>query len=213
MMLNTLRSIRVSPEKHCGEHAMNKKFARRLSVLGITLSFSLLLLAGSIAANNLDKHENSSGTASPIENFGRVNDFLYRGGQPKGNDYRELSKMGIRTILNLRADAEPDERSLAEKAGLRYLQLPLEPKAYPQSDAAAKFLSIVNDRTNWPIFVHCAGGRHRTGVMIAVYRMTIEKWTLEQAYQEMKQYDFYTRFGHGSYKDYVYDYYRALQKR
>ncbi|MBK9709243.1 MAG: tyrosine-protein phosphatase [Acidobacteria bacterium] len=192
---------------------MNKNYLRRLSLLGITISFSLLLIAGVIAAGRDSAIESPAGPAGGIKNFGQVNDFLYRGGQPEGSDYRELSKMGIKTILDLRADSEPDEKSMAEKAGLRYLQLPLEPKSYPPADAAAKFLAIVNDKTNWPVFVHCNGGRHRTGVMIAVYRMTNEKWTVEQAYEEMKKFDFYTRFGHGSYKDYVYDYYRDLQKR
>ena len=84
-------------------------------------------------------------------------------------------------------------------------------KEYPQADAAQRFLEIVNDQTNWPVYVHCAGGRHRTGSMIAVYRMTVDHWTLDQAYAEMKKYDFYTSGGHGCYKDYVNDYYRDLQ--
>lgn len=47
--------------------------------------------------------------------------------------------------------------------------------------------------------------------MIAVYRMTVDHWTIDQAYDEMKQYDFYTSGGHICYKDYVYDYYHELQ--
>jgi hypothetical protein len=53
-----------------------------------------------------------------------------------------------------------------------------------------------------------AGGRRRTGAMVAVYRMSIDGWTVEQAYDEMKRFKFYTSWGHGCYKDYVYDYYR-----
>src|SRR6266542_1419505 len=67
------------------------------------------------------------------------------------------------------------------------------------------------DDANWPVFVHCAGGRHRTGVMTAVYRMAVDGWGVDQAYQEMKRYDFSTSWGHGCYKDYVFDYYRDLQ--
>lgn len=54
--------------------------------------------------------------------------------------------------------------------------------------------------------MHCAGGRHRTGVMGAVYRITHDGWGFDRAYNEMKDYDFYTRFGHGSLKDYVQDF-------
>ena len=54
-------------------------------------------------------------------------------------------------------------------------------------------------------------GRHRTGAMIAVHRITIDGWDIDRTYQEMKDYDFYTRLGHGCYRDYVNDYYRNWQ--
>jgi protein tyrosine/serine phosphatase len=111
-------------------------------------------------------------------------------------------------VLDLRGDAEPGSKTEAEQAGLQYINLPLEPKRYPQADAATRFLEIVNDQANWPVFVHCAGGRHRTGAMVAVYRMTMDHWKVDQAYNEMKQYDFYTFGGHECFKDYVYDYSR-----
>jgi protein tyrosine/serine phosphatase len=87
----------------------------------------------------------------------------------------------------------------------------LADKRYPQPDAAQRFLEIVNDQSIWPVYVHCAGGRHRTGAMIAVYRITIDGWDMDRAYQEMKDYGFYTRLGHGCYRDYVNNYYRNWQ--
>jgi hypothetical protein len=47
--------------------------------------------------------------------------------------------------------------------------------------------------------------------MGAVYRMTKYGWDFNQAYKEMENYDFYTRWGHGSLKDYVGDYYGHLK--
>lgn len=149
----------------------------------------------------------------PIDNFGQVNDHIYRGSQPEDENYRQLAAFGIKTIVDLRGDSERDARALAEEAGLRYINLPLADKQYPQADAAEKFLEIVNDETNWPVYVHCAGGRHRTGSMIAVYRMSMEGWDLDHAYQEMKDYDFYSSRGHSCYKTYVQDYYRNLLAR
>jgi len=61
--------------------------------------------------------------------------------------------------------------------------------------------------------VHCAGGRHRTGSMIAIYRMSVDGWDFDHAYQEMKDFDFYTSRGHSCYKAYVQDYFRNLQAR
>jgi protein tyrosine/serine phosphatase len=146
-----------------------------------------------------------------IENFGNVNEHIYRGGQPNGDNYRQLVAIGIKTVVDLRGDSERGSKALAEEAGLRYINLPLADKQYPQPDAAQRFLETVNDPTIWPVYVHCAGGRHRTGAMIAVYRITIDGWDIDHTYQEMKDYGFYTRLGHGCFRDYVNDYYRNWQ--
>jgi len=42
--------------------------------------------------------------------------------------------------------------------------------------------------------------------MGAVYRYEFYNWDFEKVYQEMKQYDFYTSWGHGAFKDFVKDY-------
>ena len=160
------------------------------------------------------KQEPAQGNAPvAVENFGQVNDHIYRGGQPTGDNYRQLAAIGIKTVVDLRGDSERDSSALAEGAGMRYINLPMAPKQYPQPDAAQRFLEIVNDQSNWPVYVHCAGGRHRTGAMIAAYRITIDGWDIDRTYQEMKDYGFYTKLGHGCYRDYVNDYYRNWQAR
>ena len=75
------------------------------------------------------------------------------------------------------------------------------------------FLQVVNDPANQPVFVHCKGGRHRTGAMTATYRMTREGWTAEQAVAEMKRFDFDRGFGHGDLKDFVFDYYTRMDQK
>jgi protein tyrosine/serine phosphatase len=71
--------------------------------------------------------------------------------------------------------------------------------------------NVVDDPATGKLFVHCAGGRHRTGVMSAVYRFTHNHWNYDQVYTEMKSYDFYTRWGHGALKQYVQDYWQHMQ--
>lgn len=179
------------------------------SSLAISLVCSVI---SSGFADSAKKREDARSVASiSIGNYGQVNDHLYRGSQPKGREFQELAAAGIKTVLDLREDAKSGSRAEAEQAGLQYVNLPLGDKEYPQADAAQRFLEVVNDRGNWPVYVHCAGGRHRTGSMIAVYRMTVDRWSLDQAYDEMKKYDFYTSGGHSCYKEYVNDYYRELQ--
>jgi hypothetical protein len=49
--------------------------------------------------------------------------------------------------------------------------------------------------------------------MGAVYRFEKYGWGYEQVYAEMKQYDFYTSWGHGDFKTFVEDYAKQMQSR
>jgi protein tyrosine phosphatase (PTP) superfamily phosphohydrolase (DUF442 family) len=142
-----------------------------------------------------------------IDNFGRVDASLYRGAQPEGRDYADLKALGVKTIVNLTSDdAQQDEKSMTESAGMSYFQIPMTTHTPPTTAQLSEFLRIVNDPANQPVYVHCVGGRHRTGVMTATYRMTHEGWTADQAFKEMKQYKFGADMLHPEFKDFVYHY-------
>ncbi len=145
-----------------------------------------------------------------VDNFGKVTDFFFRGAQPKGEEYNRLAALGIKTVIDLRNDPKDFAKSLTEGAGMKYINFPLSDKKYPASDVPTRFLELINNQENWPVYVHCAGGRHRTGAMAAVFRMTMQGWDVIRAYGEMKDYDFYTRWGHGSIKEFVFNYYKEL---
>jgi protein tyrosine/serine phosphatase len=148
-----------------------------------------------------------------VKNFGKINDHIYRGGQPDEDDYKKLATIGIKTVIDLREHPEGYARRLTEDAGMRYINIGLNDKRAPTEVETNYFLQLVNDENNWPVFVHCAGGRHRTGVLLAVYRMEVDGWSARQAFEEMKDYKFYSRFGHGDLKDYVFEYYNKMMVR
>ena len=148
-----------------------------------------------------------------IKNFGQMDERFFRGAQPKENDYKDLALLGIKTIIDLREDPEPYEKPLVEQFGMLYVNIPMIDKKYPTPEAIELFLKTVNDPNSGKFYVHCAGGRHRTGAMGAVYRFEFYNWNFEQVYKEMKQYEFYTRWGHGAFKDFVEDYYSRIQKK
>ena len=142
-----------------------------------------------------------------IQNFGRVAATYYRGGQPKGHDYADLAALGVKTVINLTSDdASADEKALATGAGLSYFQIPMTTRVAPTAAQLDQFLRIVNDPANQPVYVHCVGGRHRTGVMTAAYRITHDGWNADQAFKEMKQYKFGADFLHPEFKRFVYGY-------
>ncbi|HEX5890737.1 MAG TPA: tyrosine-protein phosphatase [Pyrinomonadaceae bacterium] len=141
-----------------------------------------------------------------IKNFGQMDDRFYRGGQPKEEDYKHLAAIGIKTIIDLRNDPKEYEKREAEAAGMRYVNIPMSDKAYPDTASIDQFLKLIDDPSTGKFFVHCAGGRHRTGVIGAVYRFNLYNWNYDQVYAEMKKFDFYTRWGHGNMKKFVQDY-------
>jgi len=164
--------------------------------------FSLILALSSKAFSQ----DNKTGIANvTIKNFGQMDDRFYRGGQPKEDEYKELAALGIGTVIDLRDDPTSYEKQSVEAAGMKYVNIPMSDKQYPETAKIEQFLKLVDDPTTGKFYVHCAGGRHRTGVMGAVYRIQ-HGWDLDKAYKEMKDYDYYSRWGHGSLKDYVQDY-------
>jgi protein tyrosine/serine phosphatase len=161
---------------------------------------------GALLAVAIAQGASGSSSSIQISNFGRVDDRYYRGAQPSGRDYKDLASMGIKTVIDLQADGEASEAGQVRNAGMKFFRIPMSDHSRPSDTAVQQFLQLVNDPANQPVFVHCHGGRHRTGAMTAVYRMTSYGWSASQAYSEMQRYDFNHGFGHGALKDFVYSY-------
>jgi len=148
-----------------------------------------------------------------IKNFGKMDERFYRGARPKDEDYKVLAELGIKTVIDLTDNSREYEQPAVEAAGLRYINIPMVDKSYPSMDQVNEFLKVVDNPETGKFFVHCAGGRHRTGVVGAVYRFTRNNWNLEQVLAEMDQYEFESGFGHGKQKDFVQDYWQQFQKQ
>ena len=187
---------------------MSKTNRSYLSVLFAVVS---LILASQITAFTQELNHASPASVT-IKNFGQMDDRFYRGAQPKENDYQQLAALGIKTIIDLRDDPESYEKRDAEALGMKYVNISMSDKDYPQSAKINQFLKLVDDPSTGKFYVHCAGGRHRTGVMGAVYRFNRYNWNYDQVYAEMKKYDFYTRWGHGDMKKFVQDYAVSFHK-
>jgi tyrosine-protein phosphatase SIW14 len=153
---------------------------------GLAAAVFLLMLALTGAITSAQKPD-----APPeIKNFGKVNDNYFRGSQPTQSQMAALKTLGVKTIIDLRRDYIPAERQWASDLGLNYFNLPLKASKAATKEQTEYFLRLVNDPANAPVYVHCKGGRHRTGAMTAVYRVSHDGWTAQQAVEEMKKYDF-----------------------
>jgi protein tyrosine/serine phosphatase len=173
-----------------------------------TLALILALSAFSFA-----KPDKSSFPNTKISNFGKMDENFYRGARPSSEDLKGLAALGIKTVIDLTDNSREREQPAVEAAGMRYVNIPIVDKAYPSMEQANEFLKVANDPKTGKFYVHCAGGRHRTGMMGAIYRFNHDHWNYDQAYAEMKQFDFYTSNGHGKQLDFVQDYWQGFQAK
>jgi protein tyrosine/serine phosphatase len=180
---------------------------RRNYAFALTAIFALIV---SFSINAIAK-SNSNFSNVKIKNFGQMDDRFFRGARPKSADYKALAELGVKTVIDLTDNSRAEEQPAVEAAGLRYINIPMVDKSYPSMEQVNEFLKVVNDPQTGKFFVHCAGGRHRTGVVGAVYRFNHDGWNLDQVLAEMDQYEFGTGFGHGKQKDFVKDYWKQFQ--
>ncbi len=160
----------------------------------------LLLMALSFHAN-----------AAPVENFHKVTDGIYRGARPVDQlEIAKLAKMGIKTVINLQGgdlnspwigdlipyfeDGETkaeinQEGRIVNAYGMNYYSMPLNSLGTVSKREAIRIeqvLEIMNDPEQQPVFVHCAHGADRTGMVIALYRVKYQNWSTRRAHNEMQ---------------------------
>ena len=156
----------------------------------ITLSILLLLAAVAGIVPLYAQEANDYGV--DIVRFRKVEDGLFRGGQPKEKDFESLQKLGIKTVISLRSDETVTnwEKKIAQQYGMELINLPLDAWREMPEGVPERFLEIVSDLGKRPVFVHCYHGKDRTGTLIALYRVVYHGITPEEAYEEALSLDF-----------------------
>jgi len=122
-------------------------------------------------------------------NFSKVTPKLWRGAQPDPRDpqvFERLAKAGVKTVINLRHDH--DDFAALQGTQIAYLRIPM--RAWrPEEEEMVLFLAtlrrLLADPNRWPVYVHCAAGKDRTGYAIATYRIVEQGWDAESAIEEM----------------------------
>jgi len=128
-------------------------------------------------------------------NFDQVKPGIWRGGKPTPVDIEKLKRLEVKTIIDFTMANRTGERKKTKELGIKYINIPWDTDTwltwfYDYNRVTKKFLSIVEDPANLPVYVHCLNGRDRTGTMVAVYRIKNEGWSSEKAVAEMKHYGF-----------------------
>src|SRR5262249_6825287 len=77
-----------------------------------------------------------------VKNFGEVNSHIYRGARPEGQDFSDLARFGIKTVVDLESGDPTQERQQVEAAGMKFVHIPMSDTATPGDDSVRKFLAL-----------------------------------------------------------------------
>jgi protein tyrosine/serine phosphatase len=168
----------------------NRMRFRLLNVLAISLIGSLFYSPACVGNEQLNtvaaaasNHPWAAEINLPgVPNFHKVSEGLYRGAQPTKEGFKELKKLGIKTVVDLHLINS--DRDKIKDANLNYKSIPMT-AWHPEEQDVVKFLKIAADPNLTPVFVHCQRGADRTGMMCAIYRVAVQDWTKDEAIEEM----------------------------
>ena len=126
-------------------------------------------------------------TIEGVTNFTRVDATVACAGATTPEAVTKIKAMGFNSVVNLRQASEPGANVEAEQAavtgaGMKYIHLPMNGQA-PDKALVPKFLSAVADKSNQPVFIHCASAT-RVGAMWSIKRVMQDGWTVERALTE-----------------------------
>lgn len=150
------------------------------------ISFQLIILIVGLHTNAAELNRPPE-WAVPIQlmgvgNLHKVDDTLYRSEQPTKQGMKNLEKMGIQTIINLRA-LHSDKGGIK---GTKLLNKELSVKTWHIEDEdVIHVLKIIRKKENGPFLIHCQHGADRTGVMSAMYRIVEQGWSKDETMREM----------------------------
>ena len=117
-------------------------------------------------------------------NLHRLTGQLFRSAQPTAEGMKNLEKLGIRTVVDLRA-FHSDEDELKGRE-LKAVKIPMK-TWHAEREDLVKFLKVATDPQQGPVLVHCQHGADRTGTACAVYRIVVQGWSKEEALREMTE--------------------------
>ena len=163
-----------------------------------TSTLMLFFVLAAVAPADEPTAKRPASWAKPIElagvpNLHKVSDNLYRSAQPTAQGMKNLKKMGIETVVNLRSFHSDRDEIGDTNLGYEHIYM----KAYHlERKEAVRFLQIVTNEKRTPVLVHCQHGADRTGTMCALYRIAVQGRTKKEAVREMTKggFNFHTVF-------------------
>lgn len=113
----------------------------------------------------------------PIPNARNPIPGVVSGGQPTKEQIAAAGAAGYKTVINLRADAEPGfewEPEAVKAGGMTYVSIPVAGQAGLTKENVARLDAALKDASaKGPALLHCASG-NRIGAMLALRAVWVE---------------------------------------
>src|SRR5262245_61417869 len=122
-------------------------------------------------------------TLEGVPNLHRITPMLYRSEQPTALGMKNLEKLGIRTVINLRYfnnDKDEVKGTSLRTARTKILTWRID------DDHVIEVMRMLKQAEHGPFLIHCQHGADRTGLMSAMYRVLEQNWTIEDALKELQ---------------------------
>jgi protein tyrosine/serine phosphatase len=117
-----------------------------------------------------------------VPNLHRLSPMLYRSEQPTALGMKNLEKLGIRTVINLRHFNHDDDE--VKGTSLRTERVKI--LTWRIGDRhVIEVMRMLRKTENGPFLIHCQHGADRTGLMSAMYRILEQGWTPDDALKEL----------------------------
>ncbi|KAJ4248669.1 tyrosine-protein phosphatase siw14 [Fusarium torreyae] len=147
--------------------------------------------ASSISAYQSQPSEYTAPLNGRPHNFGVVVPGVYRSSFPRAHDFEYIKGLGLKTIVTLvkKEELDQDLETFVQREGIRQVVFNMKgtkKEAIPLNTMKA-ILSIVLDKSNYPLLIHCNHGKHRTGCVVGVVRK-VAGWDAESVVAEYKSY-------------------------
>ena len=144
------------------------------------MKMSLLVVAVALGAANVSAGVPEAVDPAAIPAYRVLHPGLAAAGQPSPEALKGLAQMGFRTVVNLRPEKEgpPDERTVVEAQGLRYVSIPVTADTFSLADVEA-IERVLDESSAGPVLLHCSSS-NRVGGAWAVIQVRKGK-SLEEA--------------------------------
>jgi protein tyrosine/serine phosphatase len=122
-------------------------------------------------------------TLDGVPNLHRITPTLYRSEQPTPLGFENLEKLGIRTVINLRAFNSDDDEVRGTSLRTERVRI----LTWKIDDAQViDVMRMLRNTENGPFLIHCQHGADRTGLMSAMYRVLEQGWSVDDALAELR---------------------------